>query len=155
MQVLKIRKLANTSDGQRVTRYDTITGQKYLADPVTSEAKCWPLAGIKIEGDVPTETCFSTALVGNGLIEGWIELENEQIVHRPGGPADDRWRVTHTFRHADFIVLKTVDGDLRYRVTHQPDKYVNNDNDEDIVTDDEYIAGNTRVDWFYHGKLED
>jgi hypothetical protein len=56
--------------------------------------------------------------------------------------------------HADAIILKTTDGDVRYRVTHQPDKYVDGGKDTDKVTTEHYEAGNTRVDHFFDLKLE-
>lgn len=136
--VLKIRKLADTSDGTRVTRFDPVTGEKFLADPETGEPKPWPLAGVTIEGDVPDEVRLPTSTVDAGRREGWIVVEGESVVHRAGGPPSNPWAITHTFRQADAITLKLADGDVRYRVVHQPDKY-----------DDEAGPSGKRVDWFY------
>lgn len=155
---LRITKLADRSAGTRETRFDPTTGQKYLHNPATGGAEPWPLAGIRVEGvngdPCPAVIGVGTTVVDTGRAEGWIDVEGEQVVHRPGGPAEDRWRVTHTFRHYDTLIFKTADGDLRYRVTHQPDKYAVDD-DETPVTDEVYADGGTRVDWFYRAELED
>jgi hypothetical protein len=101
---------------------------------------------------------------------GWLELMNARTVQRPAGPAHEPNRELHTFIHADAIVLHCAGGDVRYRVTQQPDKYavidrveINGDKRlvrEEIdptaeVTRDIYAAGDTRVDWFYLAELED
>jgi hypothetical protein len=170
---IRITKLADRSTGTRETRFDPTTGQKYLHNPATGGAEPWPLAGVRVEGingeQRPAVIGVGTTVVDNGRAEGWIEADGEQVVHRPGGPPDDQWRVTHTFRHYDTLTFKTVDGDLRYRVTHQPDKYAvtgrkRSKDDESVVletidpaktvTDQVYAAGDTRVDWFYLATLE-
>lgn len=135
MQTMTIRKLADR------------TGEREPGAP-------WPLAGISVVGDVPTECQVPTSWVENGAAEGWLTLEGERTVRRPGGPIDDRWRVVHKFTHLDRITLHTVDGDLSYRVTHQPDKYAAEGDDETPVTGELYAAGATRVDWFYVLELE-
>ena len=74
-----------------------------------------------------------------------------------------------TFVQAQAIVFHTLDGDVRYRVTHNPDKYAddstvgernmpNDDNshgDDTPVTDEMYASGQTRVDHFYDLVRED
>jgi hypothetical protein len=152
---IRVRKLADYSDGQRVHRFDPVTGVRYLVDPNTNEAKPWPLLGVEFEVDPPQTAEVGMTWAANAAREGWLELENEQIVHRPGGPTNDKWAITHTFRHADALVFKTVKGDVRYRVTHQPDKYVAEGDDSTPVTDEEYASGNTRVDWVYRVELEE
>ena len=142
MGVLKVRKLADRSEGQRVHRYHTVTGERHLVDPVDNQAKPWPFLGVKIEGDTPEFCRVSTSWVNTGVKEGWIELTNPRPVHQPGGPPDDLWKVTHTFIQADYVTLKTVDGDVRFKVTAQPDKY-----------DDDTEASGKRVDWFYDLEL--
>ena len=94
---------------------------------------------------------MSTTFVQQGIGEGWIEGVGGQLIHRPGGPPEDLWRVTHTFGHYDRLVLKTLDGDFVYDVIRQPDKYVTGD-DEAKVTPDLYANGETQVDWFYDLK---
>ena len=51
-------------------------------------------------------------------------LDNERIVRCPGGPPSEPWKVTHTFFQCDRIIVKTVDGDVPYRVVQQPGKFV-------------------------------
>lgn len=134
--MLKIRKLADRT-----------------GDPFPDGT--WPAAGIKLEHDEPPATLtvpMDWAIRAQS--EGWVTLGGATVVHRPGGPADDQWRVTHTFTHAETLTIHTVDGDVTYRVTHQPDKYHADDN-EAQVTPEAYEAGQTRVDHFYRLELED
>lgn len=162
---LRVRKLADTSDGERVVRWHPVTGEKMLLRPATVAAddfdyetmrpEPWPLAGLVFDHDEPPKrTVVSTSFVNAGKQEGWLEVVNEQAVHRPGGPPENLWQKTHTFLHADAIVFKTVDGEVRYRVTHQPDKYVEGGPDSAKVTNEKYAAGETRVDHFYELALE-
>jgi hypothetical protein len=51
------------------------------------------------------------------------------------------------------VVFHFLDGDVRYEVTHQPDKYADPGDDETPVTEKVYKAGKTRVDHFYGLKL--
>jgi len=125
-----------------------------LADK-TSDGPPWPLAGVRLEGELPDECGVSTRFVAAGRVEGWIDVEGEQVVHRPGGPPEEPWRVTHTFVQADVIIFRFLDGDVRYRVTHQPDKYVDSDDDTEPVTDEVYAAGQTKVDFFYWLEREE
>jgi hypothetical protein len=106
----------------------------------------WPLAGIEIVGKPPKETYVPNTWVNKAAAEGWLTLEGEQMVHRPGGPPEEPWRVTHTFRHADALVLHTADGDVRYKVVENPDKWPNTKNDKD-----EGFGGEVR--WVYRLKL--
>jgi hypothetical protein len=149
---LTVRRLADKTSSQRVKRYDPITGEAYLADPAkwdatdpsTHQHDPWPFAGLQIDSP-PKRTQVSTGWVQQMMSEGLVELEGVEVVHRPGGPAGARWRVTHTFEHATHLVIKTVDGDVRYRVVRNPDKY---------VTDDHYANGDTDVAWYYELALE-
>ncbi len=167
---LRIRKLADTSTGTRIDRFDPVTGARKLVDPSTpgEDHEPWPLAGVRIEGDTPKSARLSTGLVQNGMHEGWITLEGSEPVHRPGGPPSNPWRVTHTFLHAEAIVIDTVDGPVRYRVVRQPDKYAVKDykngsydelvpvvDDKAEVTDEVYANGDTDISWFYDVKLEE
>jgi hypothetical protein len=140
---LRVRKLADKSQGTRVVRYHPETGERHLVNPATNEPEPWPFAGLAIEGNLPKVTSVSTTFVNRGRAEGWLELVGEKVVHREGGPPEDPWRVTHTFVHASALVLKTVDGAVRYRVVHQPDKH-----------DDADEPSGKRVDWFYGLELE-
>ncbi len=154
--ILHIRKLADRSEGERVAVHDPLTGAKHLLEPAAADelfasaASPWPSAGVAIEGDPPSETTASTGWVDAGVSEGWLEREGERVVHRPGGRPDKPWGTTHTFVHADAIVIKTVDGDVRYRVTGQPDKYHDGPAGTDAVGDP-----NAEVRHFYALALED
>lgn len=166
---LQIRKLADTSSGERVVRYHPETGEKQLVNPRTGQAEPWPLLGVELEV-APDETGISTTALEVGRREGWITVEGESPVVRPGGPTDDKYRVTHTFVHIDKIIFKTLSGDVTYKVVHQPDKYADDRvpdergmlsseddvlEDDEPVTDERYAAGETRVDWWYGLKKVD
>jgi len=162
MTVLRLRKLADRSTGRRETRWDPETGERYLYDPDTPgfDPEPWPLAGIQFEGEPPTEVNVSTRWVASAIAEGWLEGVNPQPVVRPAGARQHVWNSTqtgrpHVFVHYDALVFKTVDGDVRYAVVHQPDKYVADGTDGDLVTPEVYAEGNTRVDWFYGLRRED
>ena len=165
---LRLRKLADRTSGERVrlTRvpagaftidettgdavFDPAAATSVLVNPATPgfDHEPWPFAGIRLEGGDPPKTAtVSTSFVQNARAEGWMTVEGEQVVHRPGGPPEQPWRVTHTFVHADALVLHTVDGDVRYTVTQQPDKWPAEKNDRD-----EGFGGDVR--WFYELKLE-
>lgn len=130
---LKLRRLADRSDPA-----------SQAADLPGAPPGTWPLAGVELL-DAPERTEVPVRTIDLGRAEGWITVEGEQVVHRPGGPATDPWRVTHTFRHYGAV---TICG-TRYRVTHQPDKYADPGDDTTPVTDEVYAAGATRVDHFY------
>ena len=104
-------------------------------------------AGLQIEGEIAAQTLLPVSFVVRGQGEGWLELENPSMVFRPGGPREEPWRVTHTFTHADAVVLHTVAGDVRYRVLSNPDKWPESKNEQD-----EGFGGEVR--WFYHLELE-
>lgn len=158
---LTIRKLADTSGGERVKMFDERTGQPKLVNPATpgTEHEPWPLAGVQIMGEIPDEVTVPTSWVDRGVTEGWLELVNPRTVVRPAGPRQSVLNSTtnggpHVFVHADAIVVKTLAGDVRYRVAHQPDKYADPGDDTTPVTPDVYDGGNTRVDHFYRLVLE-
>lgn len=137
--MLRIRKRADTSSGTRVKGLHPVTGEKVLIDPVSGAVSPWPLLGVHIVNDeIPAQTKISMSYVANAVAEGWASITNERIVHKPGGPLSDPWRITHTFRHVDTFTIHTIDGDVTYRMTHQPDKY-----------DDPAEPSGSRVDWFY------
>ena len=89
--------------------------------------------------NVPTST------VTRGIEEGWITPEDGwNAVHRPGGPASDKWRVTHTFIHYPSLTFHTVDGNFKYKVEQQPDKYHRGPFNTDSAGDPD-----ASVLWFY------
>ncbi len=144
---LIVRKLADYSAGQRISRFDPATGEKFLADPAEPDvAKPWPLLGVTIEGKPPKEAELPLSWVQRGVSEGWISLEGSSHVHRPGGPAANPWAVTHTFVQADAIVLKCVEGDVRYEVLDSPDKWP--------AEKDGDLGFGGEVRWFYRVRLE-
>lgn len=151
MAGLTIRKRADKSTGRRDKAWDWRTGQWKLVNPDTpgDDHEPWPLAGVEAVGDLPDECEVSTHFVARGISEGWIEGEDEEVVHRPGGPPDNQWAATHTFPQYSALVFKFADGDVRYTVAHNPDKYVAEGTDATKVTSEVYAAGETRVDAFY------
>lgn len=146
MEVLRVRKLADRS--VPVARFDPTTGEP-LPDP-----EPYALAGLRIEneGGAPAETTMGFAFIDRGIAEGWLSVTGESVVHRPGGPSDNQWALTHTFRQFDTVTLHTVDGDVTYTVVHQAGKYALEGYDE--PNDEQYAAGETRVDWFVTLELE-
>lgn len=152
---MRFRKLADTSSGERVKRYDPFSGAAYLADPETWDVKDestwvespWPLAGVAFEGEAPDKDSISMAFVSKAQAEGWVSLEGERVVHRPGGPPEAPWRVTHSFVQADAIVFHLFDGDVRYRVVENPDKWPDEKNHRD-----EGFGGEVR--WYYEIERE-
>lgn len=163
MEGMQIRKLADKSEGERITVpvLETVelrngeivqvsTGRVKLVNPDTPgvEHEPWPTAGVKLEV-APDECRLATTVVDRGVEEGWIELVNDQLVRRPAGPAENPTRSWHYFNHCTQIIFHTVDGDVEYDVIYQPDKYVDSDDPTESVTDERYAAGETRVDWFY------
>lgn len=134
----KLRRLADRSDPANL-----------IADLPGAPSGTWPLAGVELL-DAPECATVPVHVVDRGRDEGWITVEGEQVVHRPGGPPSNRWKVTHTFRHYEAMVICGV----RYVVTHQPDKYADPGDDDTPVTDEVYQSGATRVDHFYVLRLE-
>lgn len=159
---LQIHKLADTSSGERVVRYDEVTGEKKLVNPATpgNEHEPWPLKGVRIANDGgPSAKCnVSQRYVSTAVSEGWMTRVNERAVVRPAGRTQahlesSQTGTPHVFIHADEIHIKTLDGDVKYRVIHQPDKYAATGGDKKKVTPEMYEAGETRVDWFYGLEL--
>lgn len=154
---LQIRKRADRS-GQRVKMFDESMAHGYkLVNPDTpgEDHEPWPLAGVDCLGDPPDECGLATHFVARGIAEGWISGEDEEVVHRPGGGQQTGlWSVTHTFLHYSAIVFHFSDGDVRYKVVRQPDKYVAGGTDKTKVTAEIYAAGETQVDCFYWVKLD-
>lgn len=115
--------------------------------------------GIRLE-DVPDKTQIPVRYVDTAVADGWMKRINERAVVRPAGPQQDVLNSTyngtpHVFIHCDQIVIYAVDADYVYKVTHQPDKYVDGEDDSAKVTPELYAAGKTRVDHFYEVVLVD
>lgn len=133
---LVFRKLANKV-GERIPWTDK-AGTKHLINPETGKREPWPLLGLMIEEVHPTCT-LPTKTVDRYVGEGLMKLEGEKVVTFPGGPPNDPNAKMHVFRQCDFIVIKTAEGDVRYKVTHNPGKYPD--------------GNTTRVDHFYDLEL--
>jgi len=118
---LVVRKVADMSSA--IEKYNHTTGEALLEKP---NGDTWPLKGLQIEGEAPSEIRVPMSWVSRGVDEGWIIVKNEQVKRYPGGPPDKPWRndKVHTIFHCDEIVLKTLDGDFVYKVVAQPGKYV-------------------------------
>jgi hypothetical protein len=108
---------------------------------------------------------MTTQQVVQGQIEGWLSTAGARVVVRPAGPAENPTLLNHTFTHYDTLTIHTLDGDVEFKVTHQPDKYADyaeasdpdavkefKGDDKTPVTDEMYAAGATRVDHFYEMK---
>jgi hypothetical protein len=149
-QGFRVRKLADKSSGAREKRFDPVTGDSYLVDPETWDADDqstwvntpWPSLGVAVEGELPEKTTLNTGFVNKAVSEGWATLEGREIVHRPGGPADDPWKVTHTFVQADAITFNLAGQTVKYKVLESPDKYPAEKNEFD-----EGFGGD--VNWFF------
>ena len=153
---MRLRKHADTFTGERIVRFDPVTGAKKLVNPATpgTDHEPWPLAGISIESMPNGEAHLSTTLVAEGVRDGWITGTGERPVVRPAGPEQHVWNSGHTgqphlFMHYDSLVFHALDGDVEFTVTHQPDKYAAEGDDATPVTPEAYAAGATRVDHFY------
>jgi len=151
-QGFAFRKLADKSEGRRVRVGDRLVNP----DTPGEDHEPWPLAGVEAVGELPQAGLLSMRYVNQAVVEGWLTLEGNRIVHRPGGPPEEPYRVTHTFVQGDRIVLALVSGDVAYRVARNPDKY---DADGNPVTEypvpasSEWLAG-CDVDWSFHVELE-
>lgn len=169
--MLAIRKLADRESGERVVRFDPVTGEKKLVNPATpgDEHEPWPLAGVRFEGEAPDQVSVPMDWVQRAVAEGWAELVNQRAVVRPAGPTQDvlvssHTGAPHTFIQADEVIFHMIDGDYRYKITRNPDKYavdsvgvVNADkgligvriSKTKKVTPEVYSAGQTEVCWDY------
>lgn len=165
--VLRLRKHADKTTGTRVVKYDPDTGEKKLVNPATpgDDHEAWPFAGVSFAsengeaGEPPAVTTISPDKISEGVSEGWASTEGGTPVVRPAGPTQADWNSgqtgqPHLFMHYDKVTFHTLDGDVTYRVTHQPDKYAADGDDETPVTEDVYADGATRVDHFYRLELE-
>lgn len=103
------------------------------------------VAGVVAEGALPQVARIPMDFAQR---EEWIELVGQRPVVRPAGPPEARLRRTHTFVHADEIVLHLLDGDVHYRVVGQPDKY-----DADGEPTDAAGDPTSELRWFYDAEL--
>lgn len=161
-ETLIIRKLAD-QDAEREKVFHPITGQPILFEPDEAtaaliatlretvegiEVSPRPFEGVRVEGDPPQKTTMGERLVACGRAEGWIDVEGETIVYRTSGPPENPYGPPpHQFLHFDTIIIKTVDGDLRYKVLENPDKWPD--------TKDGEAGFGGEVRWFYEVELEE
>lgn len=137
IQPLRIRKLADRT-APREVRFNSQTGQKFLVDPATGKASPRPFLGLEFVGKVPKRTRVSQTFVARGRSEGWIEVEDENIVQRSSGPPEDpvsNLNPPHIFTHLGAVVFKTVDGDVRYKVKRNPDKWPDRKEKSEVLAD--------------------
>ena len=100
--------------------FEVMTLRRVAGEPDAEGIR--PFLGIRISSP-PKRTSMSTSYVNTAVREGWLTLVKESLAHRPGGTTNNPWATTHTFIHAQKLVFSTLDGDITYRVTAQPDKY--------------------------------
>lgn len=140
---LRVRKLADTFGGDRTVLY---------TDPRDGVPAKYPLAGV-----VFLDINFNRTDVAPKAIrvpadyaqrEPWVELVNPTAVVRNGGSAANPTATLHTFIHADELVLHMLDGDRRYRVVGQPDKY-----GADGEPTNEAGDPTAEVRWYYDADL--
>lgn len=137
IEMMFVRNLADRTDDDipRVSGKHPVTGEKTLLNAETGAVAPWPSAGMCFASkygrpaEPPTHTKVSMQWAQKAEAEGWAKLINPRPIHRPGGPADDPWRVTHTFIHADALEFYMVDPKnefesrtYRFTVIGQPDK---------------------------------
>lgn len=135
----------------------------------------WPVAGVEIVGDLQKEVVLPHGWVQRMAERGLLKLVGKKEVERPARNNPDfdnagSAKVSkaheqsddlpmqpkkHRFVQADKIVFDTLNhGKVTYKVTYQPDKYVDSDDPTEKVTKEHYESGNTRVDAFYRCTLE-
>lgn len=93
----------------------------------------------------PKRTLVSHSSLREWRARGIVSTEGSRIVVRSGGPPEDPWREAHTFEHLDRVTFHTVDGDVRYDVVANPDKW------PDSKDGDTGFGGEVR--WVYDLKL--
>lgn len=137
LESLTLRKLADQTV-EREKLFDPFTGRAILLEPekataliaelkpvmkdITPDPR--PFLGLRIEGDPPKRTSVSTNLVEQGIAEGWIEGEDEDLIVRSSGPRSRPFGPRpHAFLHFSALTFKTMDGEVRYKVVDNPDKW--------------------------------
>lgn len=158
-----VRKLADKS--KAVERYNHATGETVLVNPDGGSldkpsGNGWPLKGLRIEGDPPPHIRVPTSWVTRGVNEGWITLSGETVKRFPAGPPANPRAKQHTVFQADTITLHTLDGDVVYRVAHQPGKYVLDKPEaeggepvRECTVEDVEAKRPARMDWFFDADL--
>lgn len=161
IEPMSVRILADRSEGNRIPGFDPLTGAKTLLNPEHGGVEPWPIAGVQFvsadggaSSDPPKKTVVPMSWVQRGLSEGWIALEGQRTAHKPGGPEIDPWRVTHTFLQADAVIIKAVDGDVRYTVTRNPDKYDGGPETGTGKPTDVHADPETSVEWAFTLELD-
>lgn len=157
----------NKRQGLRVRKFAGESGVIHT-DHATGEPSKHPLAGVgftddqgrnaDLEGN-PIPAPKRLRLPSDYVMrEPWIEIVNPRPVLKPSGPPSNPWggqQGPHNFVHIDEFVLHMVDGDYRYRVVHQPDKYDTPEHVDGAVETPCDTPGDptTHVDWFYDADL--
>ncbi|MGH2663684.1 MAG: hypothetical protein ACRDH8_12960 [Actinomycetota bacterium] len=152
---LRIRKLADTTKGTRVKKYDPTTGQSELINPATGEAEPWPLLGVTVEA-APDVHEFPMRWVLAAEREGWLELKGRKVVVVAESPDGATHTVPGTgmpapyaFVEATEIVIKAVEGSIRYKVTRNPGQHLTPIH----PAEESEVKTQYRIDWFYIGEL--
>ena len=158
MAGLRVRKLADKSE-PREKMFDPATGDPILMTPEDAEKlreklhtirdlfveTPRPFAGLQIEGKPPRRVKMPTTWVARGISEGWLKGKGKKLVHRSAGPPGNPWASSHTFVHYETITLRTVDGDVVYKIRQNPDKW------PDKKEAEAGFGGDVR--WVYEGSL--
>lgn len=129
-------------------KFDVNTGE-----PVERE-----FAGIRVLGhplhdeDIPSHVKVPVTTIDRGVAEGWITTEGDTPHHYAGGNTENPWGTVHTVVHRDSFTIHDVEGDLTYKITHQPGKR----NGKGELDETDAVAGDqdATVDWFYLAELE-
>lgn len=82
-------------------------------------------------------------------LHDWIELVGVKYINRPAGPKDQPMKNVHTLPQCKELIFHMADGDVRYKVVGQPDKY-------DLTTGKPTDAAgdpNTEVRWYFDADL--
>lgn len=141
MAGLVLRKLADQT-GERVAITNPLTGVRELYEPDNAsilrerlaqvfdgiEPSPYPFLGLRIENDggPPGQTAVSKDLVAQGRAEGWLSTVPEEVepTFRSSGPRDNAFGAPpHVFLHYQQVIFHTVEGDVVYAVTENPDKW--------------------------------
>lgn len=126
--MLQLRKLADRSGPEparnKATGVDD-DGNPILENPRLAHGALlepWPLAGVELIGDPPTEHNFADTYVARALSDGYLTIENARPHASPVPPGVQPYDRDPVLT-GDEIVIKLVDGDLRYRILECPGKY--------------------------------